>query len=214
MHDILPTRMFTGIIENTAVIANTEQTSRFKRVWVPSKWTDLHIGESIAINGVCLTLAEIADAHVSTNHTALLGFDIIPETLRKTNLGALKKGDPVHVERAMRVGDRLGGHFVQGHVDGTGQLLHKTSTDSETKLRIQLPEDLLDYFIPRGSVCIDGVSLTVANLYDNSFEVALIPTTLAITRLADHDIGWQYNIEADMLAKSIVQFLKLRKSDV
>ncbi len=134
-------------------------------------------------------------------------FDAIPETLSKTNLGLLKTGDKAHVERAMRVGDRFDGHFVQGHVDATAKLV-AIHSEGEFRIEVEPPLALMKYMIPRGSVSLDGVSLTIARLHKTTFEVALIPTTLQITQLGGHEIGWPYNIEADTIAKTIVNWLE------
>ena len=139
-----------------------------------------------------------------------LGFDVVAETLAKTNLGLINAGDRVHVERAMRVGDRIDGHFVQGHVDGTARLVERVVNEQEWRLIIEPPQELMKYVVPKGSVCLDGVSLTVAALSRTGFEVALIPTTLAVTELGNREIGYLYNLEADVLSKTIVSHLERR----
>ena len=152
------------------------------------------------MNGVCLTVAEIMPGE--------LGFDVIPETLKKTNLGLLKAGDEVHVERSLRVGDRLDGHFVQGHVDGTARLVEQINNDQEWRLRIEAPADLAKYLTPKGSVTIDGVSLTIADVRGKEFEVALIPTTLQLTTLGRRSPGWPFNLECDVLSKTVISWLE------
>jgi riboflavin synthase len=195
--------MFTGIIEKTARIIGVADGPKFRRLTLASHWTDLSGGESIAINGVCLTVAEITDGEI--------GFDVIAETLSKTNLGLLKAGDSVHVERALRVGDRLDGHFVQGHVDGVATLNERIDDDKETRLSLQVPFDLSKYIVPKGSVAIDGVSLTVAAARGTIFEVALIPTTVNVTNLGLHAVGWPFNLETDILSKTVVSWLERRE---
>ena len=153
----------------------------------------------IAINGCCLTVAELIEGKI--------GFDVVLETLSKTNLGLLSIGDRVHVERSLRVGDRIDGHFVQGHVDGTAKLIAR-EMDAECRLRIENPEGLAKYVVPKGSVCVDGVSLTVAAIGADWFEVALIPTTMARTELGNREIGWPFNIETDVLSKTIISWLE------
>ena len=189
--------MFTGIVERSLRVASVSDGTGFRRLHLPDVWNDVKPGESVAVNGVCLTVAEIDNG--------LLAFDVVPETLSKTNLGLLAAGDKVHVERSMRVGDRIDGHFVQGHVDGGALLLDSSAGDgAEYRLRLELPTELARYVVPKGSVCLDGVSLTVASVHGNEFEVALIPTTLTVTTLGTRGKGWPFNFEADVLVKSVV----------
>ena len=195
--------MFTGIVEKSAGVVGVVPGPKFRRITLNREWDDVKVGESIAINGVCLTVAELG--------ATTIGFDAIAETLAKTNLGLIKEGDKVHVERAMRVGDRIDGHFVQGHVDGTGRLVNRVESKEEWRLTIEPPRELMQFMIPKGSVCLDGVSLTIAALRPTQVEVALIPTTLSITQLGDREIGWPVNIEADVLSKTIVTWLERQK---
>jgi len=196
--------MFTGIIEKTAVVIRVVEYQIARRIVLAHHWPDLKVGESIAINGVCLTVAEFTPGEVS--------FDVIAETIDKTNLGSLRAGDDVHVERAMKVGDRIDGHFVQGHVDGRARLTEIQSSDTEWRLVIEAPDQLARYLSPKGSVAIDGVSLTIAALRDNVFEVALIPTTLKITALGRRPVGWLFNLETDIFSKTIVSWLERRQA--
>jgi riboflavin synthase len=196
--------MFTGIVEKSAAVVAVVPGPKFRRLTLAREWDDVRVGESIALNGVCLTVAELRDGTI--------GFDVIAETLSKTNLGLLNEGDRVHVERAMRVGDRIDGHFVQGHVDGTGRLVGRVESKEEWRLTIEPPRDLMQFMVPKGSVCVDGVSLTIAALRPTQFEVALIPTTLAVTQLGNREVGWPYNIEADVLSKTIVTWLERQKA--
>lgn len=194
--------MFTGIVERSVRVASVADGTGFRRLNLAVDWPDVKHGESVAVNGVCLTVAELS--------RGLLAFDVIPETLGKTNLGALAAGDMVHVERALRVGDRIDGHFVQGHVDGLALLLEQSGGSDEVRLRCELSLELAKYVVPKGSVCLDGVSLTVAQVDGHRFEVALIPTTVQRTRLASREKGWAFNFEADVLSKTIISFLERR----
>jgi riboflavin synthase len=195
--------MFTGIVERTLHILAVADGPKFRRVVLESKWTDVKHGESIAINGCCLTVAEIGDGS--------LGFDVIDETLGKTNLGLLKGGDEVNVERSLRVGDRFDGHFVQGHVDGTARLVDVSANGEDWRLTVEAPPALAKYLIPKGSVAIDGVSLTIAALEGPRFQVALIPTTLSLTTLGSRQAGWLFNLETDVFSKTIVSYLERMK---
>ena len=198
--------MFTGIIHKLSTVVNATDHPAGRRLVLSaptSSPTAPHVlGESIAVNGCCLTVAAINPA----DHT--LTFDVIRESLDKTNLGALELGDQVHVERSLRVGDPIDGHFVQGHVDGTGKLLHQTSTAEEWRLRIEAPAPFAKYLIPKGSIALDGVSLTLADVNQNQFEVALIPTTLQLTTLAKKQVGYSFNLEFDSMAKTIISYLE------
>ncbi len=200
--------MFTGIVERSVRVASVSDGTGFRRLNLAVDWPDAKQGQSVAVNGVCLTIAELS--------RGLLAFDIVPETLAKTNLGLLRAGEMVHVERSLRVGDRIDGHFVQGHVDGRALLLEQTGGGSgraggdEVRLRCELPADLAKYVVPKGSVCLDGVSLTVASVLGHTFEVALIPTTVQLTSLTSREKGWPFNFEADVLSKTIISFLERR----
>jgi riboflavin synthase len=218
--------MFTGIVQLTPPISAVVDhaggrrlslpVAAFRGVGVPptfARTTDetvgetptplFTLGESIAVNGTCLTLAAIDESN--------LHFDVIAETLDKTNLGALRAGDAVNVERSLRVGDRIDGHFVQGHVDGVGVLSRKAASDAEWRYTIEAPEGLSKYLSPKGSICVDGVSLTIAAVKGRRFNVALIPTTLKLTTLAARDVGYNFNLECDVMAKQIVTFLEQRQ---
>jgi len=195
--------MFTGIVEKTVTVAGIVDTAKFRRLWLYNSWPDVQSGQSVAINGVCLTIAELGKETI--------GFDVIHETLEKTNLGLLAAGDDVNVERSMRVGDRIDGHFVQGHVDGKASLVDIQSNAEEWRLAVQAPEPLAKYLVPKGSVSIDGVSLTIAAVRGRVFEVALIPTTLKLTTLGRKPVGWPFNLEADILSKTIVSWLEQRE---
>lgn len=197
--------MFTGIIEKSVRVIGVAEGPMFRRLTIARSpdWADIRGGESIAVNGACLTVAEIG--------VDQLGFDVVLETLSKTNLGLLKSGDEVHVERSLRVGERLDGHFVQGHIDGIGPLVNQIAHENEWRLSIEAPHPLVKYLVPKGSVAIDGVSLTIAALKGNIFEVALIPTTLNRTALGKRPLGWPFNLEMDVLSKTIISWLERRE---
>lgn len=194
--------MFTGIVERTTRVIAVADGPKFRRLTIAQDWPDLRDGESVAVNGVCLTVAEIADNSV--------GFDVIKETLDRTNLGLLTNGDDVHVERSLRVGDRIDGHFVLGHVDGRATIVNQKASANEWRTTLEVPEDLARFLAPKGSVALDGISLTIAALSGNRFEVALIPTTLKLTTVGQKPIGWPCNFEADIITKSVVNYLEKR----
>jgi riboflavin synthase len=195
--------MFTGIIEKVATVAEVADGLGFRRLILATDFEDLQPGQSIAVNGCCLTIAQISPQGA--------GFDIIKESLDKTNLGLLQAGDAVNVERSLMVGDRIDGHFVQGHVDGRAMLVDIVAGPEETRLTLQAPADLCKYIVPKGSVAIDGVSLTVAAVRGSVFEVALIPTTLRLTTLGRKSKGWPFNLETDILSKTVVSWLERRE---
>ena len=192
--------MFTGIIHNLAKVLSVADHPAGRRLALPVFSANHVLGESIAINGCCLTVAQIQENALS--------FDVIAETLQKTNLGQLKAGDAVHIERSLRVGDPIDGHFVQGHIDGTGKLIGQTANQHETRLRIEMPPQLAKYLVPKGSIAIDGVSLTLAAIDGREFEVALIPTTLALTTLGKKQPNYHFNIECDAMSKTIISYLE------
>jgi riboflavin synthase len=192
--------MFTGIVQRTVRVIGAVAGPKFNRLTLAVDWPDARDGESVAVNGVCLTVATRAPGE--------LGFDVVKETLDKTNLGSIQSGDEVHVERSLRVGDRVDGHFVQGHADGVAILINQIADDNEWRLTLEPPRDLLKFVVPKGSVTLDGVSLTVASVGAGTFDVALIPTTVNVTALARRPLGWRYNFEADILSKTVVSWLE------
>ncbi len=194
--------MFTGIVERTLRVVAVADGPMFRRLTLACEWDDVKLGQSVAVNGCCLTIADIGERRV--------GFDVIKETLDKTNLGAIAAGDSVNIERSLRAGDRIDGHFVQGHIDGTGPLIEQVANENEWRLRIKAPDHLVKYLAPKGSIGLDGVSLTIAAVDKYAFEVALIPTTLQLTTLGSRPIGWRFNLEADILSKTIVHYLEQR----
>ena len=173
--------MFTGIVQRTGRVVRPGT-----RMVVDTGWTDLAHGESVAVAGVCLTVARTSGAEAR--------FDLVAETLKKTSLGALKKGDRVNLERALRHGDRISGHLVQGHVEGTGVV-------TQTGKTLRVETDLAAQMIPKGSIAVDGVSLTIVDVEPDAFTVALIPTTRRITTLGSVKKGARVNLELDLMTK-------------
>lgn len=193
--------MFTGIVEELGEVVAVEQLADAARLTVrgPLVTSDAGHGDSIAVNGVCLTVVEHADGAFTA--------DVMRETLERSSLGALAVGSPVNLERAVRVSDRLGGHLVLGHVDGTGVLLDKRPDEHWTVVRVSLPAGLDRYVVEKGSITVDGVSLTVAAVDTGWFEISLIPTTLALTTLGPKHAGDPVNLEVDVLAKHVEKLL-------
>jgi riboflavin synthase len=196
--------MFTGIVERTVRVIGVADGPKFVRLTLPDFWGDVKDGDSVAVNGVCLTVAERPSA-------GELSFDVVQETLDKTNLRLIQAGEEVHVERSLRAGDRIDGHFVQGHVDGIALIVEQIANQKEWRIRCHAPPDLAKYLVPKGSVCLDGVSLTLAAVRGNEFEVALIPTTVSRTALARRSVGWPLNLEADVISKTIVSWLERQR---
>lgn len=189
--------MFTGIIQKLGLVTELEEREGGKRLWFEtSPWKlPYDDGESIAVNGVCLTLAD--------QRADELGFDVLEETLRKTNLGRLKTGSIINLERALRYGDALGGHLVSGHVDDTGKVRSIQSVGPDRRVEITAPPEVLNHLVPQGSIACDGISLTVAELFEDAFAVHLIPTTLAETNWGAMKEGDAVNLEGDMVCKIV-----------
>jgi len=193
--------MFTGIIEELGYVVkfDKETTSRSAakmKINLGKLAKGLKIGDSVAINGVCLTAIGISKNNAE--------FEMIGETIKKTNLGFLQKGDKVNIERSLKVGQRLEGHFVLGHVDGVGKIIEIKSTAEQVKIWIQIPKELSKYIIKKGSVTVDGISLTVVDIKQNKFSVSIIPHTMQITNLNSKKEGDKVNIETDILGKYIL----------
>jgi riboflavin synthase len=197
--------MFTGIVEEVGVVRWAGRSGDVARVEIGAKTTleGSDLGASVAVNGVCLTVTERSGDG--------LAFDIGPETLARTTLGRLRAGDPVNLERPLRLGGALGGHLVLGHVDGIGTVEVVTRVESTARVRIALPgPELEPLLIPQGSVAVDGVSLTVAALGARAFEVMLIPHTLEATTFGGLAAGGAVNIETDVIGKYVLRSLALR----
>jgi riboflavin synthase len=199
--------MFTGLVQAMGTVAAVERraTGGVRFLVDPRGWTHRPAsGESISVSGCCLTLAEPLAATGGR-----LAFDVVPETLIKTTLGTLKEGSGVNLERSLMASDLMGGHVVQGHVDGVG-VMERLEVGEDHRITVRPPPDLMPYIVPKGSICIDGVSLTVARVdpETGTFGVALIPTTLALTTLGRTNSGDRCNLEADIMAKTIVHYLR------
>jgi len=194
--------MFTGIVQGMGTVADVRRHAGGMRLSVDAGdiLGETKHGDSISISGVCLTIAGHANDR--------LEFDIIQETLNKTTLGALKAGDRVNLEPAMRAGDRFDGHFVQGHVDGTAGVEQVVSTQAEHVIWLRPQAHLLPYLIPKGSVAVDGVSLTVASVDGSGFSVSLIPHTAAETTLGRKRPGAAVNLEVDLIGKYVEKLLQ------
>jgi riboflavin synthase len=198
--------MFTGIVEELGRVVALEPGADSARLTIagPLAASDAQHGASIAVNGVCLTVVEYGDAGFTA--------DVMAETLSRTSLGSLAPGDPVNLERAMAASSRFGGHIVQGHVDGTSGILERTPGDRWETVRFSLPAALARYVVEKGSITVDGVSLTVAAVDADSFTVSLIPTTLALTTLGHKTIGDLVNLEVDVLAKYVERLLTTKET--
>jgi riboflavin synthase len=192
--------MFTGIVEEVGEIVDVRTSGDVVVLTVrgPRVSTDAAHGDSIAVNGCCLTVVDEEGASED-----LFRLELVPETLKRTSLGAVVAGSKVNLERALPAGGRLGGHIVQGHVDGVGTLLGRTPGERSDEVRFSLPAELSRYVVEKGSICVDGVSLTVAGVDADSFTVALIPTTLADTTLGRRGPGDPVNLEVDIVAKYV-----------
>jgi riboflavin synthase len=194
--------MFTGLVERTGHISSVEEISGGTRIGVEmgEMAAEIAIGDSICTSGVCLTAISIDK---ETTY-----FDVSPQTLEITNLGVLEAGSVVNLERSLRVGDRLGGHFLSGHVDDIGELLEIKTCGDFSNYVFSAPSALLPLMVDKGSIGVDGVSLTIAKLNDSgSFEVALIPETLSTTNLGAMQVGGKVHLEADILAKHVQRLL-------
>ncbi|MFJ2740957.1 riboflavin synthase [Streptomyces sp. NPDC087440] len=196
--------MFTGIVEELGEITAVENlgdSSRF-RLRGPLVTEGAKHGDSIAVNGVCLTVVDTADGEFTA--------DVMAETLNRSSLGALAVGSRVNLERPMALGGRLGGHLVQGHVDGTGTIVERTPSEHWEIVKVALPDGLSRYVVEKGSITVDGVSLTVVDAADDHFTISLIPTTLALTTLGIKQAGDPVNLEVDVLAKYVERLLGTR----
>lgn len=198
--------MFTGLVETTGRVAAIERSGGEARLRVEAPFAaDLDRGESVAVDGVCLT---------ATRRTGRRFECVVsPETLGRTTLGLKVAGDRVNLERALRLGDRLGGHLVQGHVDGVGIVESVRPEGSGSRVAVGFPAALGECIVLKGSIAVDGVSLTVASRGPRTFEVALVPETLAITRLGEYAPGTPVNLEVDMMGRYVVEYLKGRQPE-
>jgi len=203
--------VFTGIVEDLGEVEDVDQQGDFARIYIRSSvvTSDARIGDSICVSGVCLTVTALiggnGPADGAPDGTPPRGFtaDVMGETLRHSSLKSLSPGTPVNLERSVRLEDRLGGHLVQGHTDGTGTIQARVSHTDWDVVRISLPPDLAKYVVHKGSITVDGISLTVSGIDNDWFEVSLIPETLKRTTLGSKQPGDEVNLEVDVIAKYV-----------
>lgn len=190
--------MFTGIVEECGEVTAYQPVETGAELWVKCSFSnETTLGESVAVNGACLTVTEVANG--------AMRFDLLHETLRLTNLGDLSTGSPVNLERSLRIGDRLSGHFVQGHVDTCVPVKSYELSGQDHRLEVELPRDFAHLVVHKGSICINGISLTVAELHEDSVVIWIIPHTHEITSLRAVSVGSRVNLEFDLLAKHIAR---------
>jgi riboflavin synthase len=206
--------VFTGIVEElgTLVVREDGEDSAVLRIRARKALDGVALGDSISVNGVCLTVTGV-EPEVGDDGSAVWSTDVMAETLRRSSLGATARGDRVNLERAVTVATRLGGHIVQGHVDGVGTVTARTPGEQWEVVRIAVPHELARYVVEKGSITVDGVSLTVSALADSPepwFEVSLIPTTLRETTLGERSVGDPVNLEVDVIAKYVERLLGAR----
>jgi riboflavin synthase len=199
--------MFTGIIEEIGRLTHRRTESEYDtlRITAQQVMDDLKEGHSIAVNGVCLTVVEVSGEYFTAN--------VIHETLDKTTLGKLEPGDDVNLERSMGIGDRFHGHLVQGHVETVGIVRKLSTTETDVRMTVALEDHSTRYCVPKGSIALDGVSLTIAEITDSEVTVALIPYTLSHTVLGRKQVGESVNVETDILARLMERFEKNDESD-
>ncbi|RPJ38112.1 MAG: riboflavin synthase [Planctomycetaceae bacterium] len=200
--------MFSGIIAEVGTVKTLDGSAEAASLTVESSrsFSDVVIGESIAVNGVCLTVVQ--------RHERMFVVDVSPQTLRATNLGELRPGDGVNLERSLSLTDRLGGHLVSGHVDGVGTIIDQCSEANALHYDIQVPEGLIRYMVPKGSIAVDGISLTIVACRPAGFQVTIIPHTAAVTTIGRKSIGATVNLECDMIGKYVERVLQARLEGV
>jgi riboflavin synthase len=200
--------MFTGIVEETGVIEAIKPTATAIQLTVRAQVCarGVKLGDSIAVNGCCLTVTKLRRAKAGST----LQFDLLKETWERTNLSATAPGASVNLERALAVGDRLGGHFVTGHVDGTGVITRWERSGTDHVLEVSAPKELRPYLVFKGSVAVDGISLTVAGVTKAGFRIWIIPHTLAKTALRERKVGDAVNLEGDLLGKYVLSKMPRR----
>ncbi|MCH1435470.1 MAG: riboflavin synthase [Acidimicrobiales bacterium] len=195
--------MFTGLVEEVGIIRSVSPVGEGARVEIAATTVldDVEMGASIAVNGCCLTVVEWGDDWWAA--------DAVPETMERTNLGGLNAGDPVNLERPLAANGRYGGHVVQGHVDGTGEVVGIDELDDGSwRFTFSLPPELVNYVVEKGSIAIDGISLTVAAVTPTTFSIAIIPHTFAVTAMGRRAVGDTVNLEADVLAKYVERLVR------
>ena len=202
--------MFTGIVEELGTVAAVEDQGDAVRITIAATTVleDVALGDSVSVNGCCLTVSTVS----TTGRPASFTADVMRETLDKTAVGDLTTGDRVNLERAVTPTTRLGGHIVQGHVDGTGAVRRRTPSEHWELVEVEAPTDLLRYLVPKGSITVDGISLTVVDVLADGFTVSLIPETLARTTLGFRQPGDRVNLEADVIAKHVERLLESRQA--
>ena len=193
--------MFTGLVQDVGTVMSVTHRGRASRLAIKTQMdlSDVLLGESIAVNGACFTVVEFSDETFAV--------DVSPESLDRTTTGALRQSDRVHLERALRLSDRLGGHLVLGHVDGVGQLKAKVPEANAWHLSFAAPPEVTDYLIPKGCIAVDGVSLTVNSCDGRSFSVTIVPHTTDRTNLLNRTIGDRVNLEADVIGKYVAKLM-------
>lgn len=193
--------MFTGLIEDLGALQESVSTAAGRRLTIETRLPvqEIALGDSVAVDGVCLTVVQKGASSMS--------FDVSQESLARSTLSEKKRGDKVHLERALRLSDRLGGHIVQGHVDGVGVISQLSSLGEATRIEFSCSNKLARYLIEKGSVAVDGVSLTVNERHSEGFSVVLIPHTLQKTHIADKGVGQRVNLEVDLIAKYVERLL-------
>jgi riboflavin synthase len=193
--------MFTGLVEEVGTVRRIEVDGERARLIIvaPMVTDDLPLGASVAVDGCCVTATDVVDETFAV--------DLMQETMRVTALGALAEGSRVNLERALRVGDRLGGHLVQGHVDGVGEVVGVEQVPGTRLVSVRVPDGLTRYLVAKGSLCVAGVSLTIAGLEDDVATIGLIPHTLSMTNLEDLAVGDRVNLEVDVVAKYVERML-------
>ncbi|WP_025028022.1 riboflavin synthase [Caldalkalibacillus mannanilyticus] len=196
--------MFTGIIEEIGTLKQVKQGTKDYQLTIAANkiLTDVQLGDSIAVNGVCLTVTSFTAQQFTV--------DVMPETIKATSLQHVERGSAVNLERAMSANGRFGGHFVSGHVDGTGVITSKREVSNAVYYWIEVPQHLIRYIVPKGSICVDGISLTVVEVNENQFSISIIPHTITETILQFRNVGHTVNIECDMLAKYMERLLDAR----
>lgn len=199
--------MFTGIVEEVGKISKIEEGKDFLHITIEGSkvLNPLNLGDSVAVNGVCLTVTNFNNSSFTA--------DVMAETLKKSSLKTLSKGSLVNLERAVTLNKPLGGHIVSGHIDGTGEIINIEKEGIATLLEVKTKETLLKYMVSKGSVALDGVSLTLVDIKEKSFTVSLIPHTKEETILMNKNIGYIINIECDVLGKYIYKFMHLKKEE-
>lgn len=199
--------MFTGLVEGLGRIVRMEKKGQEAQLWIRPEfpWEEKKLGESVSVNGACLT--------ATTWREEVFSVQVSEETLTHSNLGKLRIQQPVNLERALRLSDRLGGHLVTGHLDGIGKLLKKQNQGPFFLLKIAFPEPLRPYIVRKGSITVDGISLTVNQVWEDAFDLTIIPHTLGQTTLGLIKIGDEVNLETDIIGKYVVQLLSRQGED-